>query len=65
MSEVAWRVALAEYIAREAKPVEKYGHQPRLYALTQQIGSGLSYDDDVVYAAAWTHDIGVFMVHVE
>jgi len=58
-----WRVALAAYIAIEAKPVEKYGHQPRLYELTRQIGNGLTYDDDVVYAAVWLHDLGVFERH--
>ncbi len=59
----AFRVALAAYIRREAKPVDKYGHQPRLYALTRQVGAGQSYDDDVVYAAAWLHDLGVFEGH--
>jgi uncharacterized protein len=58
-----WRTSLAEFIAREARPIEKYGHQPRLYALTKQIGEGLVYDDDVVYASAWLHDLGVFIGH--
>jgi uncharacterized protein len=58
-----WRGAVAHYISGEAKPVDKYSHQPRLYALTQQIGSGMDYDDDVVYAAAWLHDLGVFVGH--
>lgn len=58
-----WRRELAEYIGREAKPVEKFGHQPRLYQLTRAIGEGLVYDDDVVYAAAWLHDLGVFYGH--
>jgi uncharacterized protein len=58
-----WRITLAAYIAREAKPVEKYGHQPRLFALTRQIGEGLAYDDDIVYAATWLHDLGVFEGH--
>src|SRR5271155_3847864 len=52
--------SIADIIEREARPVDKYGHQPRLYALTQAIGEGLTYDDDVVHAAAWLHDIGVF-----
>ncbi len=43
--------------------MDKLGHQPRLYALTRLIGNGLSYDDDVVYAAAWLHDLGVFIGH--
>jgi len=58
-----WRLALADYIQREAKPIEKFGHQPRLYALTQLIGAGLTYDDDVVFAAVWLHDLGVFIGH--
>jgi uncharacterized protein len=58
-----FREFLAEYIKEQAKPPEKYGHQPRLYALTQQIGAGQAYDDDVVYAAAWLHDLGVFVGH--
>jgi uncharacterized protein len=58
-----WRTAVIEYIRREAKPVDKYGHQPRLYALTRQIGEEYSYDDDVVFAATWMHDLGVFVGH--
>ena len=63
MSIHPWRDALAEYIWSEARPREKYGHQPRLYALTLKIGEGLAYDDDIVYAAAWLHDLGVFTGH--
>jgi uncharacterized protein len=59
----SYRTAIAEYIAREARPAEKFGHQPRLYALTRFVGQGLDYDDDVVYAAAWLHDLGVFVGH--
>ena len=58
-----WRFELARVIERHAIPVEKFGHQPRLYALTKQVGAGLEYDDDVVYAAAFTHDLGVFIGH--
>jgi uncharacterized protein len=58
-----FRTALYDLIAREARPVDKFGHQPRLYALTQQVGEGEDYDDDVVYAAAWLHDLGVFISH--
>src|ERR1700754_2221429 len=58
-----FRTALQEFMKREARPIDKYGHQPRLYALTRQIGSDLSYDDDVVFAAAWLHDLGVFVGH--
>ncbi len=58
-----FRVRLAEYVNSQALPVDKLGHQPRLYALTRLVGEGLSYDDDVVYAAAWLHDLGVFAGH--
>lgn len=56
-----FRPLIAEIIKREAHPVDKYGHQPRLYSLTRAIGEDLIYDDDIVYAAAWLHDIGVFV----
>lgn len=58
-----FRQAIREYIAREARPDDKFGHQPRLYALARQVGAGHEYDDDVVFAAAWMHDIGVFIGH--
>lgn len=63
MSFPAWRQSVIDYIRAEARPVDKFGHQPRLYALTLRIGAGLDYDDDVVFAAAWMHDLGVFIGH--
>src|SRR5260370_17367739 len=57
------RSRLAEYVSSQALPIDKLGHQPRLYVLTQLVGQGMSYDDDVVYAAAWLHDLGVFIGH--
>ncbi|WP_254063920.1 HD domain-containing protein [Granulicella sp. S190] len=59
----SYRTAVETYIATHANPTHKFGHQPRLYALTQQIGAGLTYDDDVVFAAVWMHDLGVFVGH--
>jgi uncharacterized protein len=58
-----FRSALVAYLREQARPVDKFSHQPRLYALTRQIGAGQSYDDDVVFAAAWSHDLGVFIGH--
>jgi uncharacterized protein len=55
--------ALREFILEQARPVDKFGHQPRLDALTDSIGAGLDYDRDVVHAAAWLHDLGVFLGH--
>ena len=59
----AYKQALAEYIAQQAKPFDKFGHQPRLYALALEVGAGQDFDDDVVFAAAWMHDLGVFAGH--
>ena len=77
--ESSWREAVRAYIRREATPADKFGHQPRLYALCCQIvaGEGTSAelglapegelgtgcDDDVLFAAAWMHDLGVFLGH--
>jgi uncharacterized protein len=52
---------LRDLIREQARPVDKFGHQPRLVALTSLIGAGLDYDRDVVCAAAWLHDLGVFV----
>jgi len=51
------------YIRAEALPADKFGHQPRLYALACRVGQGTEYDDDILFAAAWMHDLGVFLGH--
>ena len=63
MTGADWRSQVVEYISAEARPVDKYGHQPRIYALATEIGHGMDYDDDILFAAAWMHDIGVFTGH--
>ena len=63
MTIAAWREAVIEYIRIEAQPEDKFGHQSRLYALATTIGQGMDYDDDVLFAAAWMHDLGVFIGH--
>jgi len=64
---MSFRDQLEQYLRSEAKPAYKYSHQPRLYALTQQIAALTTptpqYDDDIVYAAAYLHDLGVFVGH--
>jgi uncharacterized protein len=60
---VTYREKIELLIRKHARPVDKYGHQPRLYALTLEVGEGLTYDDDVVFAAAYLHDLGVFIGH--
>jgi uncharacterized protein len=59
----AFRPAVIAYIREQAKPVDKFSHQARLYTLTREIGAGLTYDDDLVFAAVWLHDLGVFVGH--
>jgi|ERR1051325_1825074 uncharacterized protein len=63
MSKTGYREAIAEYIRAQAKPPDKFSHQPRLYALAKGLAGKRRYDDDVVYAAAWLHDLGVFIGH--
>ncbi|MGA8742769.1 MAG: HD domain-containing protein [Terracidiphilus sp.] len=63
MTPPDWRKSVVEYIRVEAQPEDKFGHQPRLYALASTIGEDMDYDDDVLFAAAWMHDLGVFMGH--
>jgi uncharacterized protein len=62
-----WRTQLDHYLRTEANPTYKYSHQPRLYALTQHITALTTptptYDDDIVFAAAYLHDLGVFIGH--
>ena len=59
----SFRDRIQHYIRVQARPTEKFGHQPRLYALAVDIGKSHTYDDDVLFAAAWLHDIGVFLGH--
>jgi uncharacterized protein len=63
MSAHQWRESVMNYIRAEAQPVDKFGHQPRLYALAQSVAQGTDYDDDILFAAAWMHDLGVFQGH--
>jgi uncharacterized protein len=61
--ETNYRAAIAEYIRAEANPPDKFSHQPRLYQIAQELAQNQPFDDDVLYAAAWLHDIGVFVGH--
>src|SRR5271169_2652185 len=58
-----WRDRLQKYIRAETLPIDKFGHMPRLYALATRVGQGENCDDDVLFAAAWMHDLGVFLGH--
>ena len=63
MTPSGYRAAIADYIRAQAKPPDKFSHQPRLYHLASRLAEGQAYDDDVLYAAAWLHDLGVFVGH--
>jgi len=58
-----YRAAIVEYIRAQANPPDKFSHQPRLYQLARQLAESKPLDDDVLYAAAWLHDLGVFIGH--
>lgn len=64
-TQEGWRGAIVRRIRIEALPPEKFSHQARLYALTQQIAASFteSVDDDVLFGATWVHDLGVFLGH--
>jgi len=58
-----WRESVIAYIRAETLPIDKFGHMPRLYALASRLGQGIEHDDDVLFASAWMHDLGVFLGH--
>jgi uncharacterized protein len=59
----AWRPTLIRYIRAHALPPDKFSHQPRLYQLAVRLAGNRAFDDDVLFAAAWLHDLGVFIGH--
>lgn len=58
-----YRAPLIEYLRQQARPVDKFSHQPRLYRLAAELAQGLEHDADVLFAASWLHDLGVFIGH--
>jgi uncharacterized protein len=63
MTQPDYRTAIIEYIRANAKPLDKFSHQPRLYRLARKLAEGKPFEDDVLFAAAWLHDLGVFVGH--
>ncbi|MEY2427998.1 MAG: uncharacterized protein QOJ40_883, partial [Verrucomicrobiota bacterium] len=63
MTQPGYRAGIADYIRSQAKPPDKFSHQPRLYQLARQVAAEEPFDDDVLYAGAWMHDLGVFIGH--
>jgi uncharacterized protein len=55
--------ALVEFVRGQAKPPDKFSHMARLDRLAREVGAGLAHDADVVFAAVWLHDLGVFHGH--
>ncbi len=65
MDKPAYYQAIIDYVTRAAQPADKFSHQPRLYRLAGQLAerADLGYDDEVLFAACWLHDLGVFIGH--
>jgi uncharacterized protein len=63
MDQPPYRVAIVEYIRAQALPADKFSHQLRLYRLATRLAEGQPFDDEVLFAAAWLHDLGVFIGH--
>ncbi len=63
MDDAGFRERIVAYVREQAKPVDKFSHQARLYALARQLAGQQAFDDDVRFAAAWLHDLGVFIGH--
>src|SRR5271167_5167842 len=58
-----WRAAVREFAAKHFKnPAWGYSHCQRDYALAQELAAAdhVALDDDVLYAAAYLHDIAAF-----
>src|ERR1041384_2107719 len=63
MNRHDYRTGLIAFIERNALPPDKCSHQARLYALATRLAGASPFDNDVVFAAAWLHDLGVFIGH--
>ena len=60
---VSFKTALINFIRTNAQPPDKFSHQSRLYPLAVSLAGEQPFDDDVVFAGAWIHDLGVFVGH--
>ncbi len=63
MEDPGFQTRLVDHIRTQAKPVDKFSHQARLYDLARELAGTQPFDDDVLFAAAWLHDLGVFIGH--
>jgi len=60
---VNYRDRIISYIRSQAKPPDKFSHQARLFELAKKLAGDQAFDEDVLFAAAWMHDLGVFIGH--
>jgi uncharacterized protein len=63
MIDPGYRERIISFIRDNAQPPDKFSHQARLYRLAVEIAGDSPRDDDVLFAAAWMHDLGVFVGH--
>lgn len=63
MPQPAYREAIVDFVRAQAKPPDKFSHQLRVYQVAKGLAEGRPYDDDILYAAALMHDLGVFIGH--
>lgn len=63
MAAADFRGSIIAYIRENARPPDKFSHQARLYELALTLAEKQPFDDDVLFAAAWMHDLGVFIGH--
>jgi uncharacterized protein len=63
MNTPGYRNAIIDYIRSAARPPDKFSHQARLYRLACVLAGDRPYDEDVIFGAAWMHDLGVFIGH--
>lgn len=62
-AEAGWRATVRALAAAEFRnPAWGYSHSARDYALARQLAraDGVRLDDDVLFAAAWLHDMAAF-----
>jgi uncharacterized protein len=62
-SATQYRDRIIAFIRSQAKPPDKFSHQARLFDLAKRLAGNQPFDEDVLFAAAWMHDLGVFIGH--
>jgi len=60
---VNYRQRIIAYIRTQARPPDKFSHQARLFELAKKLAGDQRFDEDILFGAAWMHDLGVFVGH--